>query len=80
MSDFGMYTPDGNAAVAEMLAGILIAAPDLSDNAIYARLTQEMNALAKRHEEVWDTEVRTAIIGRLERALNRKHGDMTIYF
>jgi hypothetical protein len=74
---YGMYTPAGDHAVALMVARLLKLPISTGAKDLDRALTAEFNAVAKVHPEVWDTEVREAVIGRLERETGRS---LSIYF
>lgn len=76
-AEFGMFTTAGNRAAARIVEKVLLLPLSTSDKELYAFLSKEMNAISSKHGEVWDTDVREAIIGRIERAIGRS---LTIYF
>jgi hypothetical protein len=76
-SRYAMFSDEGDAAVAVMVERLLLMPISTSDTELYSRLTTLMNEIAKTHGEVWDTDVREAIIGEIER---RTHRELSIYF
>jgi len=75
---YGMYTEAGDRAVERLVNRVV---NSLKTNAlnieIYAALREGMRDIAVKYDEVWDTEVRTAIIAQLERDTGR---NLTISF
>lgn len=74
---YGMYSDDGDNAVHRIVTAALRLPMTTSNADLYRYLTKRMNALSPAHGEVWDTEVRSCIIGAIERATKR---DLTIYW
>ena len=72
-SKWQMYSPAGNAAVAQMVAGLVgrIDAGEVGPFGIAGVTRDAMNALAKTHAEVWDTEPRGAIYDAIDAAADR---------
>jgi hypothetical protein len=77
-SSYEMFTAEGNRLVGEMVEKVLSMPLSTTDREVYAHLQEAMNIIAALgHGEVWDTAVREAVIGRLERKMQR---NLTIYF
>jgi hypothetical protein len=77
MSDYAMYSDAGNWAVGDMVNRVLRLPLATSLDDLNRALVVEFNELAKRFPEVWDTDVREAVIGRIERETGRT---LSIYF
>lgn len=75
--DYGMFTKAGNAVVAKMIVDVLSLPITTTNQELYVYLRGRMDKIQNKHGEVWDTDVREAIIGTLERKLHR---ELTIYF
>ena len=63
-TDFQMFTPEGNVTAANVMANFidsLTTRPAQSEDEAYARLAVLLEAAAKTHEEIYDTEVRYAM-------------------
>ena len=71
---YGMFTDAGNKKVANLTKRILKLPITATDQDIYNMVTEGLNKIGG---EAWDTEVREAIISRIEKETNR---DLTIYF
>ena len=75
--EYGMYSKAGDRAVDAMFKRLLKLPITTSDDELCRALTAAFNKVAVKHGEVWDTEVREAVIGRLEKATGRF---LSIYF
>lgn len=72
---YGMFTDAGDKKVANLTKRILKKLPiTATDQDIYDMVTEGLNKIGG---EAWDTEVREAIISRIEKETDR---DLTIYF
>lgn len=75
--DYGMFSKSGNAAIAKMVVDALSLPITTTNEELYTYLRGRMDQIQNKHGEVWDTDVREAVIGTLERKLHR---ELTIYF
>ena len=77
-TEFNMFTPAGNRAARQIVNAALKLPMGTSNDDLYAFLTLAMNKVANQHGEIWDTDVREAMIGAIEKATGRD--ELSIYF
>jgi len=75
--EYGMFTKAGNAAVARIIDDVRSLSIETSNKELYAYLNKRMKVVSARHPEIYDSDVRDAIISILERRLHR---ELTMYF
>lgn len=75
--NYGMYSKAGNQQVASIVAGALELSIATTNTQLYSYLKERMNEVAENYPEVWDSDVRDALISVLERKLHR---ELTMYF
>jgi len=75
--EYGMFTKAGNAAVARIIDDVRSLSIETSNKELYAYLNKRMKAVSAKHPEIYDSDVRDAIISILERRLHR---ELTMYF
>lgn len=75
-NDFAMFSKAGNNAAKAIVAAVLKLPMDTTDQELYAFMTERMKTVAEKHGEIWDTDVREAMIGCIEHRTGR---ELTIY-
>jgi flagellar basal body-associated protein FliL len=75
--DYGMFSAAGNRAAASIVTGALKLSITTSNDKLYDYLKKRMDKVYLKHSEIYDSEVRDAIISVLERKLHR---ELTMYF
>jgi hypothetical protein len=75
--EYGMFTVAGNRAVDQMVTRLLKLPISTSPDEFNQALNTEFKKVAEKHGEVWDTDVRDAVISVLERKTRR---ELSIFF
>jgi hypothetical protein len=75
--DYGMYSKAGNQRIASIVIGALKLPIATTNAQLYSYLKERMKRVAEKYPEVWDSDVRSAVISVLERKLHR---ELTMYF
>jgi len=72
-----MFSEEGNRKVTELYEKTANLPLRSTESDIYAFISKGFNEISKQHGEVYDTDVREAFIGQLEKESERKY---SIYF
>ncbi len=75
--DYGMYSKAGNQRIASIITGALKLPIATTNAQLYSYLKARMSKVAEKYPEVWDSDVRSALISVLERKLHR---ELSMYF
>lgn len=75
--DYSMFSDSGNRAVKAIVAAALALPISTPSQELYAFLNTEMRKIETAHDEIFDTDVRSAMIGAIERRTGR---NLSIYF
>lgn len=76
-TEFNMFSAAGNRVARQIVNAALKLPMGTSNDELYAFLTERMNGVAKQHGEIWDTDVREAMISAIEHVTKR---ELSIYF
>lgn len=75
--NFGMFSDAGGRLVLNLINNVVANPMTTTDDELLRMIVKEMNKIeAKGHREVWDTDVREQMIGRIESLTKR---ELTIY-
>lgn len=82
MKDFAMYSSAGNAAVRRMVESVekKMKAGTVSRSKVCELLRNGMKRIEKKHDEVYDTEVRSCIAGHFDKMFKSEgYQEISIY-